>query len=134
MSTGRYEPPAGTRDVLAIVGSVTFVNPNALDLATEIILGVFARRRPDAVVSGDADGIDKLGQRLAGEAGIEVITHPPKVRQWAGLGGYRDRNLLVALDCTRLLRIVCHTSKTYGSGWTADQAEKQGKTVWRVAL
>ena len=132
--TTTYEPPEGCRDVLAIVGSVKFVTPGAMDQAREIILGVFARRRPDAVVSGGADGIDTLGVELADAAGIETIVHPPKVKQWAGLGGYRDRNLLIALDCTRLLRIVCHASKTYGSGWTADQAEKQGKVVWRVTL
>jgi hypothetical protein len=37
-----------------------------------------------------------------------------------------------------VLAIVGSTSFTtpgaYGSGWTADQAEKQGKTVWRVIL
>lgn len=134
MSTAPYEPPAGGKDVLAIVGSCTFVTPGAIDLAAGIILGVFGRRRPDAVVSGGAVGIDSLGVDLAEAAGIETIVHPPKVRQWAGLGGFRDRNLLIAFDCTRLLRIYCHATKSYGSGWTADQAEKQGKTVWRVAL
>lgn len=134
MSTAPYEPPAGGKDVLAIVGSCTFVTPGAIDLAAGIILGVFGRRRTDAVVSGGAVGIDSLGVDLAEAAGIEIIVHPPKIRQWAGPGGYRERNLLVVRDCTRLIRIVCHASKTYGSGWTADRAQEQGKTVWRVAL
>lgn len=133
MST-RYEPPAGCRDVLAIVGSTKFATPGAVDQARGIILAVFDRCRPDTVVSGGADGIDTLGVELARAAGIETIEHLPKVRAWASPGGFRDRNQLIVRDCTRLLRIVCHASKTYGSGWTADQAEKLGKVVWRVTL
>lgn len=122
------------RDVLAIVGSTQFVNPDARALAVDIILGVFERQRPDAVVSGGAKGIDTLGVELADAASIPTIVHRPTVRRWAGPGGFRERNLLIARDCTRLLRIVCRESKTYGSGWTADRADELGKAVWRVTL
>jgi hypothetical protein len=37
-------------------------------------------------------------------------------------------------DCTVLLAIRCHASATYGSGWAADEAQRQGKRVLRVVL
>ncbi|MFG3710827.1 hypothetical protein [Micromonospora sp. NPDC047730] len=122
------------RVVLAIVGSVSFVDVTALDVAAEIVEGTFARRRPDVVVSGGADGIDTLGVVLAKKHGIPYREYLPKVRRWSGPGGFQERNLLVAGDCTRILRIACRWSKTYGSGWTTDQAEKRGATAWRVIL
>ncbi|GAA3750369.1 hypothetical protein [Micromonospora maritima] len=120
--------------VLAIVGSTTFVDLSALAAAEEIIEGVFARRRPDLVVSGGAEGIDSLGVALAKKHGIPHREHLPTVRQWNGPGGFQERNLLIAGECTRILRIACRWSKTYGSGWTTDQAEKQGALAWRVTL
>lgn len=122
-----------TRDVLAIVGSVRFQRPDALTEARRIIEDVLDRRRPDAIVSGGAVGIDSLAEQIAGERGIQMIVHLPAHPRWAP-AGYRDRNLLIVRDCTRLLAIRCHTSKTYGSGWTADRAEATGRIVWRVTL
>jgi hypothetical protein len=120
-------------DVLAIVGSVSFVRPDALNEARHIIEGALDRNRPDAIVSGGAEGIDSLAEAIATDRGITMIVHRPKDRRWQP-DGFKDRNLLIVRDCTRLLAIRCAQSKTYGSGWTADQAERAGRPVWRVTL
>ncbi|MBQ1047827.1 hypothetical protein KBX50_05060 [Micromonospora sp. C51] len=121
-------------DVLAIVGSTWFADVTAFDTARTEILGVFHRRRPDAVVSGGAPGIDSLAARLAREHGIPVQEHLPRQRRWAGEGGFEERNLLIARDCTRLMRIACRWSPTYGSGWTLEQARRLGADTWNLRL
>jgi hypothetical protein len=40
----------------------------------------------------------------------------------------------VADACICLVRIASTTTKTYGSGWTADYAERQGKSVQRYYI
>lgn len=114
---------------LAIVGSTQFERDMpATEWASVLINKVLARYEPEAVVSGGAEGIDSLGVKLAEAAGIQVVEFLPATRNWAG---YKARNLLVAQDCTHLLCIRHRDSSTYGSGWTADQAEKLGKVVRR---
>jgi hypothetical protein len=120
-------------DVLAIVGSTTFIDTTAVNRAREIITGVFERRLPDKVISGAAAGIDTLGVQMAREAGVEVQEFPPANPRWEP-EGYKARNDLIADGCTRLLRIACRWSTTYGSGYTHDRAKRQGKIVWSVTL
>jgi hypothetical protein len=120
-------------DVLAIVGSTAFVDVTAMDRAREVITGVFERRRPDKVISGAAEGIDTLAAQLAAEWGIEVQEFPPANPRWEP-EGYRARNDQIADGCTRLLRIACRWSRTYGSGYTHDRAKRQRKVVWSLLL
>lgn len=120
-------------DVLAIVGSLK-VRPEQLAEARRVIEGVLDRKTPDLIVSGGADGIDRLAKVIGEEWGIEVDERKPRVRRWAGPGGFAERNLEIARRCTRLLCIRSHQSRTYGSGWTADRAEELGKLVWRVTV
>ena len=121
------------RVALAIVGSVGFTNPDWRDMATDIVEHWLERLDPALVVSGGADGIDTLGVELACKWGIEPRVHLPKNKLWAP-DGYKDRNLLIARDCTHLLAIRCVDSRTYGSGWTADRAEEMGRRVRRYTL
>jgi hypothetical protein len=120
-------------DVLAIVGSTRFLDTTAIGRAREVIAGVFERRRPDKVISGAAEGVDTLGVQMAREAGIEVEEFPPANPRWQP-DGYQARNDLIADQCTRLLRVACRWSATYGSGYTHDRAKRQGKLVWSVTL
>ncbi len=123
----------GAVDVLAIVGSTAFVDVTALAAAERIVEGVFARRRPDLVVSGGAEGIDRLGVRLARSHGIKVDEYLPQHRRWKPQG-FQERNDRIADNCTRLLRVACRWSRTYGSGYTHDRAVAQGKQCWSVLL
>jgi O-acetyl-ADP-ribose deacetylase (regulator of RNase III) len=142
-------PPIGAPDVgerLAVVGSTSFANPHALKLARLLILDELLRVAPAVVVSGGAKGIDTLAERLAGELGYQradgtlVVHHPVRVpNPPPGMsrfvaGGYRARDQLVADDCTCLLRLACRQTSTYGSGWTADEAARQGRPVRQVLL
>lgn len=125
---------------LAIVGSTKFQAKRAWWTAEWIIRSAIQNYHPLVVLSGGALGIDSLAKTVAHEAGYSTddgsfVEYLPKVHRWGkGEGGFHDRNLLIAQDCTQLLRIVCHASTTYGSGFTADRAEELGKFVERVTL
>lgn len=126
--------PTPSHVVLAIVGSTEFAkDPEAAHVARRHIANAIASLRPERVVSGGAVGIDLMAAEYAKGLGLEVTEYLPKHRRWAP-EGFKERNLQIARDCTHLLRISHETSKTYGSGWTADQAEKMGKHVERVAV
>lgn len=121
---------------LAIVGSTRFADPGAADVARHIIYQAIWVMKPDVVISGGAVGVDTFGEEIARTAGYSddrLIIHRPRNQRWEP-DGFKDRNLLIAQDCTHLLAIRCKQSKTYGSGWTADRAEELGKTVWRRFL
>ena len=121
-------------DVLAIVGSRDLTEAQRWQ-AVSIIEAVLQRSTPDAVVTGDASGIDELAAMLAERAGITVDAKEPRgERRWAGPGGFQERNLEIVAACTRLICLRSPQSRTYGSGWTADEAERQGKPVRRITL
>lgn len=109
---------------LAIVGSeILDGHPEA----QRRIVEAFDRYQPTTLVSGGAAGIDTMAEDEAKRRGIACEIYRPRVRAWALAGGFRDRNQQIADACEALVRIVASTSKTYGSGWTRDQAAKQGK-------
>lgn len=120
-------------DRLAIVGSTRFADVRAWDVARDIIAGVFERRLPDQVISGGAKGIDSLAAESARRHGVEVVEHLPENPRWEP-DGYRKRNDLIADGCTRLLRITCRWSRTYGSGYTMDRARARGVLCWSLCL
>ena len=114
---------------LAIVGSTSLDGNEA---AVRAIAEVLDRYKPDAVVSGGAVGIDSMAAQLARARGIPVTEHLPRVPRWGD--GFKPRNLLIAHDCTHLVRIVAAGSKTYGSGWTRDRAKENGAAVEEIVL
>ncbi len=120
-------------DILAVVGSVRFACPDGLHLATHAIVDELVTRRPDLFVSGGAKGIDLQAEGLADEIGIPKRIHYPKFPRWAP-DGFKARNLLIVRDCTRLLAIRCAESNTYGSGYTRDEAKRQGKPTRTVTI
>lgn len=133
--------------MLAIVGSRDVPDYQAASLVKQAIL----EHKPRMVISGGARGIDTLAVTIAREMGVPTIEFQPTVRSWDALdetkdpweevtetgmvvhvpGGYKQRNEKVAASCDCLMRIASHTTKTYGSGWTADRAEALGKHVVR---
>jgi len=124
--------------ILAVVGSVKFERPEAPRLACAIIAAVVDNLQPDRLVSGGAIGVDTWAREVGEQLGYWIkdgnfIEHLPVRRRWAP-DGFKDRNELVAQECTHLLAIRCHASKTYGSGWTADYAARLGRVVYRVTL
>jgi O-acetyl-ADP-ribose deacetylase (regulator of RNase III) len=136
-------PSAATR--LAVVGSKRFGGPAAWAIARLIVLDELLRLRPEVVVSGGAVGLDRLAGRLARQLGLHppdrLVEHlpvpipdPPAGMRPFEAKGYRRRDQLIAETCTALLRVWSRFSRTYGSGWTADQAARLGRPVGRVML
>lgn len=118
---------------LAVVGSVSFAHPYGMSIAADLIDDAIRRYQPTHIVSGGAPGIDSLAAKRGHAHGLEVVEYLPDNPRWEP-DGYKARNLLIAENCDRLLRIFCTKSKTYGSGWTADQAERIGKPVDRQPI
>jgi hypothetical protein len=85
------------------------------------------------VVSGASPkgGVDIMAARAGHAAGFEVLEYAPAKNQWDGPDGYKARNVLIAARSDVLYRVATRVSNTYGSGWTADYAEKLGKPVFR---
>lgn len=124
--------------ILAVVGSTSFVRPEAESLAAQIIATFISQLQPLRLVSGGAEGVDTWAKEIGGQFHYWVenggfVEHLPKHRRWSP-DGFKDRNIRIADDCTHLLAVRCHASKTYGSGWTADYAAKHDRIVYRVTL
>ena len=127
--------------ILAIVGSRDV--PKVAGHAA--IVSALARHQPIMVVSGGAKAtgasslrglisIDAEAAALARGQGIQVVEFLPKTYHWEGPGGFKERNEKIASTCVCLVRIASSTTTTYGSGWTADLAERLGKNVERFTV
>lgn len=122
------------RDVLAIVGSTDWTGAEEdFVRAQALIAHTLTDSRPDKVISGGAHGIDAVAIAIAKAMGIPTQEFPPRFRRWAP-NGFKARNIVIVQECTRLVVIRSSVSKTYGSGWTADLAERRGKPVERYVL
>lgn len=91
------------------------------------------------VVSGHSPkgGIDIIAEQVATELKMDMKLFVPGVFRWEDDGdklGYKSRNKLIASACDAMLCIRSEQSTTYGSGWTADYAERLGKTVYRLTV
>ena len=127
---------------LAIVGSTRFADPHAWPAAHTLIDAlIYAHQHGIAekggfVVSGGAEGIDTIAREQAAalfgwtQDNGKFVEHLPRHRRWKP-DGFEARNRLIAADCTHLARIYRPDSATYGSGWTADLAERLGRDVRR---
>lgn len=118
---------------LAIVGSVDLTEKQREDAQwlISVILRGYGGSRKIKVISGGAQGIDQMA--IAAAWGLETQEILPDVDKWdpPGQRGYKARNIEIAQECDELIAIRSLQSKTYGSGWTADYAEKLGKKVRR---
>jgi predicted Rossmann fold nucleotide-binding protein DprA/Smf involved in DNA uptake len=112
---------------LAIVGSVKIDYKVARKRAIESII----LYSPTAIVSGGAVGVDSIAEEIAAERSLPCIVCKPGGKGWEY---YKERNILIAELCDTLVAIRSKDSKTYGSGWTADYAEKIGKPVERILI
>lgn len=111
---------------LAIVGSTRLKQHPVVD---QIIRKVIQHYQPTLIISGGAKGVDQHAVAIAKELGIDTHEFLPDVQKWDGGEkiGFKQRNLLIAKTCDRLVRIAYKDSQTYGSGWTRDRAAELGK-------
>jgi hypothetical protein len=121
--------------IMTIVGSRFFRGVTDWHIrATNLITEALDVHKPIIVISGGAVGIDQLAIRLATARGIATTEVIPKTFEWAAEGGLRERNTQMAEACQCCVRIYDPASATYGSGWTADYAERIGKHVERYPI
>lgn len=118
-------------DILAIVGSTRFDgDAHASYVAFNFLVHYVSERLPDEVISGGAVGLDTIGIQIASLLETRYRNFPPENNRWEP-DGFKARNIEIASTCTRLVCVRHFASKTYGSGWTADHAERIGKKVER---
>jgi N-glycosidase YbiA len=126
---------------LAVVGSAAhcFTPHSAVRARQRISLALW-RLRPQVVISGACPlgGVDIWAREVAGVfgytvAGGDFIEHRPANLRWEP-DGYKDRNAVIAADCSHLLRLRARANRTGGSAWTADRAEDLGAVVVRETL
>lgn len=125
--------------ILAVVGTRVLGCPMDQAVAEWKTAECIRWLNPDQVVSGGAPGVDTVAERVAADLGYSeaagsLLVIRPRIRRWAGEGGFRWRDGLIAASCTHLLCLRCVQATTYGSGWTADEADRLGATVWRRIL
>ncbi len=121
---------------LAIVGSQELSVDQAAN-AYWLIDCIIRSESPRVIISGGAVGVDTLAENAAIRGRILRGILLPKIRRWEdhedGRIGFKSRNMQIALACDELVSIRNRSTKSYGSGWTADYAEKElGKVVRRI--
>lgn len=131
---------------LAIVGSRGVSAYQSSSIIKQTILD----HQPRIIISGGANGVDTTSVEVAHDLGYATLEFLSTEKTWDaeepgdpietitqnGMtvtipGGFKQRNMKIAESCDCLVRISSVTTKTYGSGWTADYAEKLGKKVTR---
>lgn len=127
---------------IAIVGS----SKATFNQAEEEIRKIIAVNKPCVIISGNADGIDSIADRIAGEMDVKTIIYPPKTKNWKG---YKERNSLIALRCDKLYNLVLkkepkdmgscyhhkvHTHYRSGGCWTENYAKQLGKQVMVIEI
>lgn len=88
------------------------------------------------VITGGAEGVDRIAEEEARELGVSVVVHRPCQLRHRHVFRtcYAPRNLAIAEDCDVLVRIADRRSRTWGSGWTAAAAREMGKPVEEVLI
>lgn len=112
--------------ILAIVGTRTVPDP---DIAHHLIAAALAFG-PSQVISGGAPGIDQMVANMCRSAGFDFVKFRPENQRWEP-DGYKARNIAIASECDVLVAIRSRSAETFGSGWTANEAERRGQQVYR---
>lgn len=55
-----------------------------------------ARRNNDSIITGDADGIDKIVKTVCNLSDVDFRMYESKIKQWGGVGGFKERNTAIA--------------------------------------
>jgi len=113
--------------ILAIVGTRVLACPGDPLRTGRAATAAIDALRPDVVITGAARGTDRLAAAAARWRGYSqargtLRVYEPASWDWPG---FKARDEALAEDCTHLLRLHCAQAVTYGSGWTADEAERR---------
>lgn len=121
--------------ILTIVGSQD-LTVEQVEKVIEICHSEVRSYIPEKIYSGGAKGVDRIAIDVAGIYAVrwEEFTPTEEDLSYVGFERYKPRNMKLAAICDRLVCIRSKQSRTYGSGWTADYAEKIGKQVERYKI
>lgn len=113
---------------LAIVGSRTWTDEIKLGVTVySFCLNNKIDRLQLTIVSGGANGADKLAEQFAAIWGISTIIHKPDYDQYGRYDAPKIRNQLIVNDCDYL--ICFWDGKSTGCMDAVDKASKAGKGV-----
>lgn len=138
--------------VIGIVGAeAAKFTPEREHQARELIRAILYQQFVHGMTSGGCHlgGIDIWAEEEAKDLGVPQLIFKPKNLRWSG--GYRERNILIAKECTELHNIVVASypetytgmrfSRCYhcteqdhiksGGCWTRNYAKKLGKCVYQ---
>ena len=132
---------AGHTSWLAVVGARSFVNPNGLVVARQLVEDTIEHiqaledvaDRNFGIVSGGADGVDSIGEEVADDCWYRKVIFPPRNRVWEP-DGFKARNELVGQLCSFMVAVRCFRTKTWGTGHAAEYTESLGKPVARYVV
>jgi hypothetical protein len=112
---------------LAIVGSRTFTS---YDFLLEEIVKCVKREEIDEIVSGGAEGVDTLAERLSLDWKIPLTVFKPNYKEYKIKGNkiYYDSTLLIANHADTCFAIW--ENKSAGTQMTIDLFRKLGKLVY----
>jgi O-acetyl-ADP-ribose deacetylase (regulator of RNase III) len=141
--TAAVTPDTASR--LAVIGSKRLPEPDATRLVRLIILDELLRLRPKQLHSGGCVGVDVIAATTARQFGLDgsdqlvehlpvPVRHPPVGMSTFARRGYRQRDEEIAGACSALLRLWSRSTRTWGSGWTAEATGQLGKPVGQVML
>ena len=104
---------------LAVVGSRDFANKRQMDEELQKFLPI------TLLISGGANGADKMGERWARQRGIETQIFYPDHKRYKH--PYHHRNRLIAEACDHL--VAFWNGHSTGTKYTIDYARRLGKPV-----
>lgn len=108
---------------LAIIGSRTF---NDYELLEKSIIANFMIDNIDLIVSGGANGADKLGEKFANVNNIQTIIFKPDWNKYGKSAGF-IRNKLIVDNCDSV--VAFWDSKSKGTKHSLDYAKKTNKNI-----
>lgn len=108
--------------ILAIVGGRKYSDQEQFDKTMAEFTAEHGA--PEAIVSGGANGADKMAREYANKHGIRLIEHIPEWEKFGRSAGFK-RNKLIIDDCDRVIAFWDGESK--GTKSSIDLAKKSNK-------
>lgn len=120
MQPRNKQPTSDGEFRIAIIGSRTFANAKLLAKIMAEYVGIATQ-----IVSGGADGADKMGARWARKNGISTKIFEPDHKRYKH--AYHHRNRLIVENCD--LVVAFWNGHSTGTSYTVTYAKRLGKDV-----
>lgn len=104
--------------------------------AKRTIRDIFSKYNNECIlVSGGCHlgGIDIWAEEIAKELGLKTIIFPAVVHEWSTRGGYRDRNIKIAVEADVVYDIEPQ-GRRGGGTWTMEYASSIGKEYYHIEI